>query len=397
MTCLLCVVLGRYEDLDSASRSLATLLYSSSLPAIRPRIRHASGREEVQMQFSPFKSFPKKVEKVTTQWDTQNMLRKAWKKADAYRPGTPNEFTTQPKDLASLHRKLRPSIEKLDKKGGTSIPGAGNGTSLLGAFLKQLATGDQSLFLASPEAPVLKELRESLVKRFKIKDAIRGLPEEQGRVLSVVALGLDARKMIDLGTFTGYSSLAMALPTATDARVICSEKDSNWADKAEAWWKKANCSDKMEMHVIDADKLLQNMIENDESGTVDMIFCDIDEREKYGSIHEKAVDLLRVGGMVIYYDTLWAADKLLDHEYFPAMRAFNDRLSKDPRIICTLVPLSYGLTLCTKTMDLRSSALQEARSADESNGDRELLRKMLLERREIASAEREEVLRALQK
>jgi hypothetical protein len=177
------------------------------------------------------------------------LIREAWERADAYRPGKPNWFTQQQKDLRDLHDELLPKIDELPSVPGAGLPGAGNVTSLIGALLKSLTTGDLALTLCSKEPPVLTQLRDWLVEELTMPEAVRGLPEEQGRVLSTLARAMDARKMLDLGTFTGYSSIAMALATADDARVICCEPDTKFSHYARDWWTKAGCAGKMEMHV----------------------------------------------------------------------------------------------------------------------------------------------------
>jgi len=316
------------------------------------------------------------------------LIREAWEKADAYRPGKANWFTQQQKDLVELHNALKPEIDALPKQGPPGIPGCGEELSLLGALLKSLTTGDLALTLCSKEPPVLTELRDWLITALTMPEAVCGLPEEQGRVLSTIATACDARKILDLGTFTGYSSIAMALATADDSRVICSEPDATYANHARDWWLKAGCSSKMEMHEIPAQELMQNMLDNGEAGSVDMIFCDVGERERYGACHEQAMQLLHVGGVVVYYDTLWPADGVLQHGYYPAMRDFNERLAQDPRVLASLVPLSYGITVCLKVMEVDGSGLAAARDSSEA-GDSEPMRELLLARKAAALAELE--------
>lgn len=87
-----------------------------------------------------------------------------------------------------------------------------------------------------------------------------------------------------------------------------------------------------------------------------------------------------------HYDTLWAADEVLQHEPKPTQRAFNARLATDPRVIATLVPLSYGITLCVKTMELEGEALNAARDADAASGGTEQVDVLLRARREAVEA-----------
>jgi len=334
-----------------------------------------------QRAAAPHAQFGFKVQK-----SERLLIREAWERADAWRPGKANWFTQQQKDLVELHNTLLPEFDALEVVPDAGIPGAGNATSLIGALLKSLTTGDLALTLCSKEPPVLTELRDWLITELTMPEAVCGLPEEQGRVLSTLATAMDARKMLDLGTFTGYSSIAMALATADDARVICCETDVQYSRHALDWWLKAGCASKMEMHEIGAEELMQQMLDNGEAGTVDMIFCDIGERERYGACHELAMQLVHVGGVVVYYETLWPADNVLQHAYYPSLREFNLRLAGDPRVLTSLVPLSYGITIALKTIDLPGPELAAARTTATAGDDSELL-DLLRRRRSEAQAE----------
>ena len=183
------------------------------------------------------------------------LIREAWEQADAYRPGKPNWFTKKQKDLVALHGALLPTFDL------ATLPPPTNATSLLGSLLKVLTTGDLALTLCSPEPPVLTELRDWLVATMPMADAVQGLPEEQGRVLAALVRALDARSILDLGTFTGYSSIAMALAAADDAKVTCCEPQRRYANDARNWWLKAGVSAKMEMHECDAVELLRKLLQ----------------------------------------------------------------------------------------------------------------------------------------
>ncbi len=312
------------------------------------------------------------------------LIREAWEKADAYRPGKPNWFTQGQKDLVDLHKSLLPLYDTLPPSAEGEIPGAGKHTSKLGALLKSLTTGDLALTLCSKEPPVLTELRDWLITALSMPEAVRGLPEEQGRVLATIVRACDARTILDLGTFTGYSSIAMALAAADDAKVICCEPDAQSARHARDWWLKAGCSSKMQMHEVGAEELLTDLLGKEGMvGGVDVVFCDVGERERYAALHEQIMQLLHVGGIVIYYDTLWPADSVLEHEPYSSMRSFNTQLASDPRVLASLVPLSYGLTICMKTMELDGEALAAAR------GEPDGLRRLLDERRAAAQSELE--------
>ena len=118
-----------------------------------------------------------------------------------------------------------------------------------------------------------------------------------------------------------------------------------------------------------AESLLDEIIGAGGVGSIDMVFCDVGERERYPHMHEQLMQVVRVGGLVVYYDTLWAADQINTHPPFPTMRKFAESLSKDPRVIATMVPLSYGFTLCVKAMDLPAKPLEQARDLGVYLGD----------------------------
>jgi hypothetical protein len=132
---------------------------------------------------------------------------------------------------------------------------------------------------------------------------------------------------------------------------------------------------------------MRKLLDEGAAHSFDMIFVDAGSRERYGAIHELAMQLVHVGGAVVYYDTLWPADSVLQHGYYPAMRDFNYKLAKDPRVLASLVPLSYGITIAMKSMDLEGGALQAARDAMETSGDDGKMRELLKERRSAVQAE----------
>ena len=94
-----------------------------------------------------------------------------------------------------------------------------------------------------------------------------------------------------------------------------------------------------------------------------------------------------VGGVVVYYDTLWPADRVLQHSYYPDMRAFNMELAQDPRVLASLVPLSYGITIAVKTIDLDGPALEAARLQRRNGQGDSQLKELLRQRKAAALAE----------
>jgi len=314
---------------------------------------------DVAMQFNFLKKAPKESE--------QAQGRRAWERGDVFRPGKSNWFHKQQTDLTRVHAKLQPHIEQLPEK--SPARGESRAEPLLGSLLKQLTLGDLAVTLCSKEPAVLKTLREWLMKPesgLSLEEAVEGLPQEQGNFISTIANAMDARRILDLGTFTGYSSIALALATAPDARIVCCEPNEGYSRKAQRWWREAGVAEKMEMHEVRAEELLQRLLDEGRAGSFDMVFVDVGERDRYSAIHELALELLRVGGTVVYYSTLWAADETLNHSYYPALRAFAGNLSTDPRVLASLIPLSYGMTVAVKVLSADGKQLAAARDGGPS-------------------------------
>ena len=133
---------------------------------------------------------------------------------------------------------------------------------------------------------------------------------------------------------------------------MCCEPQAQYARMARDWWMKAGCQAKLEMHEVGAEELMASRLEAGEAGTYDFVFCDVGDRARYQACHEQIMQLLRVGGpqRAVVHDV--AADEVLQHDAFPAMRQFNADLARDPRVVAMMVPLSYGITLCVKTVEL---------------------------------------------
>lgn len=132
---------------------------------------------------------------------------------------------------------------------------------------------------------------------------------------------------------------------------------------------------------------MTRLLDEGNAGTFDMVFCDVGERERYPACHELAMQLVHVGGVVVYYDTLWPADSVLQHSYYPGLRDFNRRLASDPRVLASLVPLSYGITVAFKAINLDGPQLEAAREAQATGQGDDAMREVLAQRRAAAVAE----------
>jgi caffeoyl-CoA O-methyltransferase len=199
---------------------------------------------------------------------------------------------------------------------------------------------------ACRELEVLKELREE-TSRLGGESAMQIGPE-QGAFMALLVKLMGARRVIEFGTFTGYSSLAMALAGAN--RITCADVSKEWTDIARRYWAKAGVADRIDLHLDGGKAVIARLLERGEAGSVDLAFIDAD-KQGYDAYYEGSLTLLRPGGLVLIDNTLWSgdvADPARQDEDTAAIRAINAKLVADPRVEICLVPICDGLTMARK-------------------------------------------------
>ncbi len=199
-------------------------------------------------------------------------------------------------------------------------------------------------------------LRETAVQR-RLREATAQLPEaqmqiapEQGQFMQLLVRLTGARTIVELGTFTGYSALAMALALPVDGRLITCDLDQAWTAIARRYWAEAGVAEQIELRLGRALDTLAEMLAAGAAGTVDLVFIDADKKN-YPAYYERALELLRPGGLVLIDNVLWGgavADPGVTDAATTAIRALNDRLHHDARVDVSLLPLGDGLTLARK-------------------------------------------------
>ena len=173
---------------------------------------------------------------------------------------------------------------------------------------------------------------------------------EQGQFMAFLVKSIDARRALELGTFTGYSSLCMALALPADGVLVCCDNNRAWTDVARRYWDEAGVADRIELRLGDALDSLDAMIAAGADGSFDFAFIDAD-KGGYEAYFGRSLKLLRTGGLIAVDNVLWggavvnAADTSADTEH---IRAFNAARLEDPRIDLSLVPIGDGLTLARK-------------------------------------------------
>ena len=202
---------------------------------------------------------------------------------------------------------------------------------------------DQSL----RDQPILAELREETAK---LPQAGMQIGPEQGQFMVLLAKLEGARRCLEVGVFTGYSSLAVALALPADGEIIALDVSEEWTAIARRYWKKAGVEKKIDLRLGPALGTLDTLISLRQSGRFDMAFIDAD-KTNYLGYYERCLELLRPGGLIIVDNTLWSGDVANPDNQKPdtvALRAFNEALHRDERIDLALLPIGDGVTLARK-------------------------------------------------
>jgi predicted O-methyltransferase YrrM len=207
------------------------------------------------------------------------------------------------------------------------------------------------------EPEVLRELREETAK---LPLARMQIAPEQGQFMALLAKLMGARRCLEVGVFTGYSSLCVALALPGGGRIIACDTSREWTDIARRYWQRAGVADKVELKIGPAVQTLDALIAGDASGTFDFAFIDAD-KENYPVYFERTLKLLRTGGLAVIDNTLWSGKVADSADHDPdteAIRAFNSSLSRDSRVFLSLVPIGDGLTLA---MNIETNAVPSVR------------------------------------
>lgn len=197
------------------------------------------------------------------------------------------------------------------------------------------------------EPPLLARLREETARH---PQARMQISPEQGQFMQLLVKLLGARRCIEVGVFTGYSSLAVALALPADGRILACDVNEEFTAVARRYWKEAGVADKVELKLAPALQTLDARFAAGEAGAYDFAFIDAD-KANYGAYYERILKLLRPGGLIAVDNTLWSG-RVLDaddrSEDTVAICTFNKMVQQDGRIDISLLPIGDGLTLARK-------------------------------------------------
>jgi predicted O-methyltransferase YrrM len=199
-------------------------------------------------------------------------------------------------------------------------------------------------------------LKESSLQR-RLREETAALEEggcqispEQGQFMGLLVRLMGARRVLEIGTFTGYSSLCMGLALPLHGLLVACDVSAAWTAIARRYWKEAGIESRIELRLGPALSTLDKLLAEGHERRFDIVFIDAD-KENYVGYYEYSLKLLRPGGLILVDNVLWSGKVIepdMQDKETVAIRAFNEYLKNDNRISISVIPLSDGLTLAVK-------------------------------------------------
>jgi caffeoyl-CoA O-methyltransferase len=210
---------------------------------------------------------------------------------------------------------------------------------------EDLAEYIRSVTLREPE--ILKRLRAETAR---LPNAMMQISAEQGQFMGMLMRLLGAKLTLEVGVFTGYSSTAVALALPEDGRIVACDVSEEYTSVARRYWREAGVEHKITLRLAPAVETLEGLLKEGQSGSFDFAFIDAD-KENYDRYYECALKLLRPGGLIALDNVLWhgrVLDEAAQDADTRAIRALNEKLHGDERVLVSLLPIGDGMTLAYK-------------------------------------------------
>lgn len=197
------------------------------------------------------------------------------------------------------------------------------------------------------EPDVLKRLREETATH---RQAQMQIAPEQGQFMALLARLVGAKKVLEVGVFTGYSSLVVALALPDDGHLVACDVSEEYTAVARRYWGEAGVAHKIDLRIAPALETLDALLADGQAATFDFAFIDAD-KESYDAYYERALQLVRPGGLILLDNMLWSGRVANPDDDAPqarAIHALNRKLQADDRIHLSLLPIADGVTLALK-------------------------------------------------
>lgn len=197
------------------------------------------------------------------------------------------------------------------------------------------------------EPPLWKQLREETAQ---LPMARMQIAPEQGQFMALLARLLGVRQGLEVGVFTGYSSLCVAAAMPEGGQLIACDTSEEWTAIARRYWEAAGVAGRVDLRLAPALQTLDDLLADGQGGRFDWMFIDAD-KTNYDHYYERGLELLRPGGVVLFDNVLWSgqvADEQVQDEDTRALRALNAKLGTDMRVDIAMLPVADGLTIARK-------------------------------------------------
>ena len=194
------------------------------------------------------------------------------------------------------------------------------------------------------EHSALEELRE---ETSKLPESMMQICPEQGALMANLIRLMSAKKTIEIGTFTGYSALAVALALPEDGKIVACDISEEWTSIGRKKWEQAGVADKIDLKIGPALRTLEGLLEDGQEGSFDFAFIDAD-KANYLDYYKMCLKLVRKGGVVAIDNVLWSGAVInpdINDVDTLAIRELNEFLAQDERVSLSMVPVGDGLTL----------------------------------------------------
>ena len=197
------------------------------------------------------------------------------------------------------------------------------------------------------ESDLLAQLRQETAH---LPMAAMQVAPEEGQFMALLAQLIGAKKTLEIGVFTGYSTLALALALPPDGKIFACDISEDYTAIARRYWQAAGIAHKIDLHLAPALSTLEQLMAEGHANTFDFVFIDAD-KENYEAYYERSLNLLRPGGVIAVDNVLWfgsVADSTQQDDITVAIRNFNQKISQDSRVNISLLTIGDGLTLAMK-------------------------------------------------
>lgn len=216
---------------------------------------------------------------------------------------------------------------------------------------KQAFGVDESLYRyilsnSGQESDILAQLRQETAQ---MSQAQMQISPDQGQFMALLVRLMQAKKALEVGVFTGYSSLSVAMALPPDGKLIACDVSEEYTAIARRYWAMANVTDKIDLHIAPAIDTLDHLLK-DQAETFDFAFIDAD-KGNYANYYDRIIQLVRSGGLIAIDNVLWAgrvADETDHDKITHTIREFNRKVAQDDRVFVSMLPIADGLTLALK-------------------------------------------------